>query len=126
MKSGKKNTSLQLSIYGQLLLQYQTNIPILLLSFVGVSYFYTNPFLPSPKTGLSKEEILANLESLINSYSAWHVDRIPMPTPIEQTFEYEDSHINIQPNMEMNEWKTLSRLTPTENIKFTSLDMLGL
>jgi hypothetical protein len=80
----------------------------------------------SEDIGLSKEDILANWESIRNDYHAWHVDRIHVPTPNEKTSEDEDSHINIQPNMEMNEWKALSRLVPIRNIKFTSLDMLGL
>jgi len=49
-----------------------------------------------------------------------------VPTPNEKTYEDEDIHINIQPNMEMNQWKSLSRLAPTRNIHFTSLDVLGI
>ena len=80
----------------------------------------------SEDIGLSKEEITANWEIIKNDYHVWHVHRTPVHTPNEKTSEDEDNHITIQQNMEMNEWQSLSRLSPTGNINFTSLDMLGL
>jgi hypothetical protein len=69
---------------------------------------------------------MSTWETIRDHYHVWHVDRIPNPTPNEQTFQDEHSHTNIQPNMEMNEWQYLSRLVPTGNINLCSLDMLGL
>ena len=78
----------------------------------------------SEDIGLSKEDSVANWEIIRNDYHVWHVDRIHVHTPTEQTYEDEDSHITIQPSMEMNEWQYLSRLAPIGNIEFTSIDML--
>lgn len=75
---------------------------------------------------LSKEDILANWESIRNGYHAWHVNRIPIITPDDQQYEGEPTNINIQSYMEMNELQYLSTLIPARTIQFGSFDMLGL
>ena len=52
---------------------------------------------------LSKNDILSKLETIQNTYCAWHIDHILVPTPDKTTSRHEDTNHYIHPDMNMNE-----------------------
>ena len=92
---------------------YQTKDSNAFLEFCWSELLLYNPFHSFVEDiGLTSHAILSNWENIRNTYSAWHVDRIPATNLDEPTFEDEDTTDTIHPNMDMNEWKKNFKISP--------------
>lgn len=75
--------------------------------------------------GRSNEEIITHWQQIKHTYRAWHVHRSPEEPPFVESNDVGILEMKNHHSMDMDEWKFLSQLHPSNDILLDNLDMLG-